>query len=94
VSKIFISNSKLCGATLRIPLFFLARLAVIPDLADQYWNSDWSALGAVETWAARVMLPIPVALNVYWMGLIMQGAMKFLSTGSDEGGKPADKKKN
>ena len=29
-----------------IPLFFLVRVAVIPNLVDRYLNSDWSALGA------------------------------------------------
>ena len=41
---------------------------------DQYWNSDWSALGPIETWAARTLLPVPVGLNVYWFGLIMHTA--------------------
>ena len=61
----------------------------------EHRNSDWSKLGPVETWAARIMLPIPVMLNVYWMALIVSGALKFLTTGSEEG-KPAadDKKKN
>lgn len=68
-----------------IPLFFAARVAVIPNLADQYWNGDWSKLGPVETWTARVMLPIPVMLNLYWMGLIVSGALKFLTTGSEDG---------
>ena len=42
-----------------IPLFFAVRVAVIPNLVDQYWNSDWSALGPVETWAARLLAPHP-----------------------------------
>lgn len=68
-----------------IPLFFCVRVAVIPNLADQYWNSDWAALGPVETWAAGVMLPIPVMLNVYWMGQIIAGTIAFLTAGSEDG---------
>lgn len=77
-----------------IPLFFAARIAVIPGLVDRYWNSDWTQLGAGETWAARLMLPIPVMLNVYWMGQIASGAISYL-TGSAGGEAPAgeDKKK-
>ena len=68
-----------------IPLFFAVRVAVIPNLVDQYWNSDWSALGPVETWAARLLLPIPVGLNVYWFGLIVSTAVKYILTGSEDG---------
>ena len=60
-------------------------VAVIPNLVDQYWNSDWSALGPVETWAARLLLPIPVGLNVYWFGLIVSTAVKYILTGSEDG---------
>jgi hypothetical protein len=67
-----------------IPLFFAVRVAVIPRLVDEYWNGDWAQLGPVETMTARAMLPIPVMLNVYWMGLIASGALKFLKTGSTE----------
>jgi hypothetical protein len=62
------------NGVLWIPLFFAVRVAVIPDLVDQYWNSDWSKLGPIETWAARTLLPVPVGLNVYWFGLITHTA--------------------
>ena len=68
-----------------IPLFFLVRVAVIPNLVDRYLNSDWSALGANETWAARLLLPVPVGLNLYWFGLIITTAVRFLITGSEGG---------
>ena len=68
-----------------IPLFFLVRVAVIPNLVDRYLNSDWSALGANETWAARLLLPVPVGRNLYWFGLIITTAVRFLITGSEGG---------
>ena len=68
-----------------IPLFLAVRIAVIPNLVDQYWNSDWSALGPIETWAARVLLPVPVGLNVYWFGLIAVAAVNVIRTGSEDG---------
>jgi hypothetical protein len=61
------------------------RVAVIPNLVDRYLNSDWSALGANETWAARLLLPVPVGLNLYWFGLIITTAVRFLITGSEGG---------
>ena len=70
-----------------IPLFFVVRVYVIPDLVDQYWNSDWSKLGPTETWAAGLLLPIPVMLNVYWFSQIVSGAVAFLTTGSEDGNK-------
>ena len=66
-------------------LFLAVRIAVIPNLVDQYWNSDWSALGPIETWAARVLLPVPVGLNVYWFGLIAVAAVNVIRTGSEDG---------
>jgi hypothetical protein len=68
------SRAYFINGVLWIPLFFAVRVAVIPDLVDQYWNSDWSKLGPIETWAARTLLPVPVGLNVYWFGLIMHTA--------------------
>ena len=68
-----------------IPLFFCVRVAVIPNLVDRYLNSDWSALGVNETWAARLLLPVPVMLNLYWFGLIITTAVRFLVTGSEGG---------
>ena len=57
-----------------IPLFFAVRVCVIPELVDRYVNGDWSKLGPIETYAARFLLPVPVALNVYWFGLIVTTA--------------------
>ena len=68
------SRAYFINGVLWIPLFFAVRVAVIPDLVDQYWNSDWSKLGPIETVAARTLLPVPVGLNVYWFGLIMHTA--------------------
>jgi hypothetical protein len=68
-----------------IPLFFTIRIAVIPRLVTAYFAGDWSELGANETWAARLLLPVPILLNVYWFWLIASTAIKFLATGSETG---------
>jgi len=66
-----------------IPLFLGVRVLVIPSLFKSYWYSDWSVFTPEQVWIARVTLPIPSLLNVYWARQIVQGAVQFLVTGED-----------
>lgn len=86
------STAYFVNGILWIPLFFIVRVCVIPDLIDQYLNSNWQSLGPIETWAAGLLLPVPVGLNVYWFGLILTTAYNALF-GAKEEEKESKKKK-
>ncbi|MDB9924849.1 TLC domain-containing protein [bacterium] len=69
--------------------FFAGRIIVMPNLVWAFWNADWTSVPGWQATIARVTIPIPFALNLYWGVMICRSVGKVVF-----GGKKGKKDRN